>query len=71
MEIQIGKEEEYIQILQKIGLNHSDATLYFALLKEGPKGSTVYELVNHFEGNLKRTTIYSILRKLNVMGCVL
>ena len=71
MEIQIGNEEEYIQILQKIGLNHSDATLYFALLKEGPKGSTVYELVNHFEGNLKRTTIYSILRKLIIMGCVM
>ncbi len=70
METQIRKEEEYIQILQKIGLNHSDATVYFALLKEGPKGSTVYELVHHFEGALKRTTIYSILRKLIVIGCV-
>ena len=71
MEIQMGNEEEYIQILEQIGLNRSDATLYFALLKEGPKGSTVYDLVHHFEGNLKRTTIYSILRKLINMGCVM
>ena len=70
MESRIGNEEQYIEIFQKLGLNKSDATLYFTLLKEGPNGSTVYDLVNQFEGNLKRTTIYSILRKLIKMGFV-
>ena len=39
------------------------------LLKHGIKGATAYELDHHLD-DIKRTTIYSILKKLISVGCV-
>ncbi len=66
----VNKEEEFIQALEKSGLNYNEALVYFSLIKLGQKGTTVYELDHHFTPFLKRTTIYSILRKLIELGCV-
>jgi len=66
----LNKEEEFIRALEKSGLNYNDALVYFSLIKLGQKGATVYELDHHFTPFLKRTTIYSILRKLIELGCV-
>lgn len=66
----VNKEEEFIRVLEKSGLNYNEALVYFSLIKLGHKGATVYELDHHFTPFLKRTTIYSILRKLIELGCV-
>ncbi len=66
----ITKEEEFIQALEKSGLNYNESSVYFALIKLGQKGATVFDLDHHFTPFLKRTTIYSILRKLIKLGCV-
>ena len=66
----VNKEEEFIRALEKSGLNYNEALVYFSLIKLGQKGATVYDLDHHFTPFLKRTTIYSILRKLIELGCV-
>ncbi len=66
----VNKEEKFIRALEKSGLNYNEALVYFSLIKLGQKGATVYELDHHFTPFLKRTTIYSILRKLIELGCV-
>ncbi|MFW9902250.1 MAG: helix-turn-helix domain-containing protein [Candidatus Thorarchaeota archaeon] len=66
----INKEVKFIRVLEKSGLNYNEALVYFSLIKLGQKGATVYELDHHFTPFLKRTTIYSILRKLIELGSV-
>jgi len=66
----VNKEENLIRVLEKSGLNYNEALVYFSLIKLGQNGATVYELDHHFTPFLKRTTIYSILRKLIELGCV-
>jgi len=64
------KEEDFIRILKKTGLNEKEALIYFELINQGSRGSTVYELDHQFDHVLKRTTIYSILRKLIDKGYI-
>ncbi len=66
----LGKntEKDLIKVLQKTGLNHSEALIYFSLLKTGSKGAMVRDLVRLI--SIDRTTIYSILRKLIKLGHV-
>ena len=63
------KENNFINVLEKTGLNHNEARIYFELLKHGIRGTTAYDLDHHFE-EIKRTTIYSILKKLIALGCI-
>ena len=63
------KKDRFLQILKQTGLNHNEATIYFELIKHGIKGTTAYDLDRHFP-EIKRTTIYSILRKLISLGCI-
>ena len=56
------KEKELIEVLQNTGLNYKEALIYFTLMKLGPKGCMVRDLTHVLP--IKRTTIYSILRKL-------
>ncbi len=61
------KKDTFLQVLKQTGLNHNEATIYFELIKHGIKGTTAYDLDRHFP-EIKRTTIYSILRKLISLG---
>ncbi len=66
-----GKKPHFINVLKKLGLRNNEAQIYFDLIKEGKKGETVYQLDHNLEHVLNRTTLYSILRKLIKMGCVI
>ncbi|MBD3198061.1 MAG: hypothetical protein GF317_23625 [Candidatus Lokiarchaeota archaeon] len=57
------KYKEFIEVFQKVGLNESEAKIYYSLIKAGSKGYIVKEL-NEMFPDLARTTIYSILRNL-------
>jgi len=62
------KENEFIELLENIGLTRNQALVYFALIKAGLKGSIVRELNHALE--IKRTNIYPILSDLTELGCV-
>ncbi len=62
------KENEFIELLENIGLTRNQALVYFALIKAGLKGSIVRELDHALE--IKRTNIYPILSDLTQIGCV-
>lgn len=64
------QETSFIEVLQKIGLNYREALVYFTLIKSGTRGSIVKELIHALPGEMKRTTVYSTLRKLINMGIV-
>lgn len=66
--VKIDKEKEFIELFQNTGLKLKDSLVFFTLIKLGSKGSTVLELQHHL--SIKRTTIYSILRKLINLGHV-
>ncbi len=63
-----NKTEEYIQGLQKTGLKHEEALIYFNLIQHGKKGTYIKDLTDHLP--IKRTTIYSILNRLHDRGYV-
>lgn len=63
-----NKTEEYIQGLQKTGLTHEEALIYFNLIQHGKKGTYIKDLTDHLP--IKRTTIYSILNRLHDRGYV-
>lgn len=65
------KEKNFVQIFQNTGLNYKEALVYFTLIKSGNRGSIVKELIHALPGNMKRTTIYSTLRKLVNMKVVM
>lgn len=62
------KENEFIELLEKIGLSQNQALVYLALIKAGMKGSIVRELDHALD--IKRTNIYPILSDLIKIGCV-
>lgn len=62
------KENEFIELLENIGLTRNQALVYFALIKAGLKGSIVRELDHALE--IKRTNIYPILSDLTELGCI-
>ena len=62
-------ETKFIRVLEQTGLNNNEAKVYLELIKHGIRGVTAYELDHHLD-DIKRTTIYSILRKLISIGCV-
>ncbi len=66
----MSKEEKFIEILQTTGLNYKEALLYFTLVKSGPKGIIVNDILHALPIKLNRTTTYSILRKLTRLGWV-
>ena len=57
-----------IQILKRMGLNKTDSLVYFVLMKFGPDGTFVYNLIHKLQNKIKRTTLYSILKKLSDLG---
>jgi predicted transcriptional regulator len=63
------KDQEFIQAFQETGLNESESKVYYRLIKEGSKGAIVKDLNKEFP-DLARTTIYSIIRKLEEYGYV-
>lgn len=66
--ILVIKEQEIIDLLEDIGLTHSQALIYFSLLKAGTKGTIVRELDHALDIN--RTNIYPILNELIKLGYV-
>jgi predicted transcriptional regulator len=61
------KEDTFLDVLGKTGLSENEAKIYLELIKHGSSGTTAYDLDHHFP-KIKRTTIYSILRKLFSLG---
>lgn len=59
----------FIKILKGTGLTHSEASIYLELLKYGESGTIVLDLIKSLE-SMKRTTLYSVLSKLEKMGGV-
>ena len=57
-----------INTLKVIGLTHSEAIVYLALLKYGESGTRVLDLITTLKP-MKRTTLYSVLSKLEELGC--
>ena len=63
------REENFVELLEKIGLTHNQSLIYFTLIKAGKNGSIVREL-DHTT-NIKRTNIYPILHELIDLGCII
>jgi DNA-binding MarR family transcriptional regulator len=63
-----NKTEEFIQGLEKTGLTHEEALIYFTLIQHGKKGTYIKDLTDHIL--IKRTTIYSIINRLHYRGFV-
>ncbi|KKK41416.1 MAG: Sugar-specific transcriptional regulator TrmB [Candidatus Lokiarchaeum sp. GC14_75] len=63
------REENFVELLENIGLTHNQSLIYFTLIKAGKKGSIVREL-NHVT-DIKRTNIYPILHELIDIGCII
>ena len=55
-------EEKILNALQEIGFNHEESLIYRTLVKYGPRGATVRNLMGELQ--IKRTTIYTILQRL-------
>ena len=62
------RKEIYVQGLQKTGLTREEALIYYTLIQHGKKGTYIKDLTNHL--TIKRTTLYSILNRLNEKGYV-
>ncbi len=67
--ISIMREENFIELLENIGLTHNQSLIYFTLIKAGRNGSIVRDL-DHIT-DIKRTNIYPILHELIDLGCVI
>jgi len=63
----IKKERFYIQTIKESGLSLNEAKVYFAMVKYGEKGCIVKELDHELP--IKRTNIYSVLKRLVQLGC--
>ncbi|MFX1376411.1 MAG: helix-turn-helix domain-containing protein [Promethearchaeota archaeon] len=63
------KEENFVELLEKIGLTHNQSLIYFTLIKAGKNGSIVRELDHATD--IKRTNIYPILHELIDLGCII
>ncbi len=62
------KTEDFILGLEKTGLSHEEAIVYFTLINHGKKGTYIKDLTDHI--SIKRTTIYSIMNRLHEKGYV-
>jgi Fe2+ or Zn2+ uptake regulation protein len=62
-------ERAIIESLQKMDLSYEEAQIYFTLLKYGKSGTVVRKIREELP-DIERTTIYSILKRLNEKGCV-
>jgi predicted transcriptional regulator len=56
------KAENFIHDLENTGLSHEEAFVYFTLIKHGKKGTYIKDIAEHIP--VKRTTIYSIINRL-------
>ena len=63
----ITKESQYVETLHESGLTLNEAMVYFAMVKYGGKGCIVKELDHELP--IKRTNIYSVLKRLVQLGC--
>ena len=63
------KTQEFLKAIQKTGLNYDESRIYYTLIQHGKNGTYVKDLNEHLD--IERTTIYSILKRLIVKGCVL
>ncbi|MFX1365242.1 MAG: helix-turn-helix domain-containing protein [Promethearchaeota archaeon] len=63
------REENFVELLENIGLTHNQSLIYFTLLKAGKNGSIVRELDHATD--IKRTNIYPILHELIDLGCII
>ena len=63
-----SKTEDFIQALEKTGLTHEEALVFFTLAKHGKKGTYIKDLTDHIP--IKRTTIYSIVNRFHDKGFV-
>ena len=63
------REENFVGLLENIGLTHNQSLIYFTLIKAGKNGSIVRELDHATD--IKRTNIYPILHELIDLGCVI
>ncbi|MFX1500515.1 MAG: helix-turn-helix domain-containing protein [Promethearchaeota archaeon] len=63
------REENFVELLEKIGLTRNQSLIYFTLLKAGKNGSIVRE-IDHAT-DIKRTNIYPILHELIDLGCII
>jgi predicted DNA-binding transcriptional regulator len=62
------KNEDFIQYLEKTGLTHEEALVYYTLIQHGKKGTYIKDLTEHIP--IKRTTIYSIVNRLHKKGFI-
>ena len=60
------REENFVELLENIGLTHNQSLIYFTLIKAGKSGSIVRELDHATDIN--RTNIYPILHELIDLG---
>ncbi len=64
------ENETKIQILERMGLNKTDSQVYLVLMKFGLEGTVVYNLIHKLQKKIKRTTLYSVLKKLSALGAI-
>ncbi len=64
----VNKTKKFIQALEKVGLTHEEALIYYTLIQHGKKGTYIKDLTEHIP--IKRTTIYSIINRLHEKGSV-
>ncbi|KKK46331.1 hypothetical protein LCGC14_2286680 [marine sediment metagenome] len=69
MKLLIMREENFVELIENVGLTHNQSLIYFTLIKAGKKGSIVRELDHATD--IKRTNIYPILHELIDLGCVI
>lgn len=62
-------EENFVELLENIGLTHNQSKIYFTLIKAGKNGSIVRDLDHSTD--IKRTNIYPILHELIDLGCII
>ncbi|MBN1217116.1 MAG: hypothetical protein JXA99_16975 [Candidatus Lokiarchaeota archaeon] len=63
------KDQNILEGLHLVGLNKNESKVYYYLIKCGQKGTIVKQLTDNL--NLKRTTVYSIVKKLERNGFVM
>ena len=63
------REDNFVELLENIGLTHNQSLIYFTLIKAGRNGSIVRDLDHATD--IKRTNIYPILHELIDLGCII
>jgi len=67
--LSIKREDNFVELLENIGLTHNQSLIYFTLIKAGRNGSIVRDLDHATD--IKRTNIYPILHELIDLGCII